>query len=46
VELKEPKLEDGKEQLKSYRNATDATMGVWSNGDIVSLYHRKDWNSF
>ena len=32
VELKKPKLKDGKEQLKSYCNATGAPMGVWSNG--------------
>jgi type I restriction enzyme M protein len=29
VELKKPKLKDGKEQLKSYCNATGAPMGVW-----------------
>ncbi len=32
VELKKPKLKDGKEQLKSYCNATGAPMGVWTNG--------------
>ena len=35
VELKKPKLKDGKEQLKSYCNATGAPMGVWTNGSIV-----------
>lgn len=46
VELKKPKLKDGKEQLKSYCNATGAPMGVWSNGEQVSFYHRKDPNYF
>lgn len=46
VELKKPKLRDGKEQLKSYCNATGATMAVWSNGSHISYYHRKDPNYF
>ena len=46
VELKKPKLKDGKEQLKSYCNATGAPIGVWSNGDSISYYHRKDPNYF
>lgn len=46
VELKKPKLKDGKEQLKSYCNATGAPIGVWSNGDSISFYHRKDPNYF
>lgn len=46
VELKKPKLKDGKEQLKSYCNATGATIGVWSNGESISYYHRKDPNYF
>ncbi len=46
VELKKPKLKDGKEQLKSYCNATGAPMGVWSNGDSISYYNRKDPNYF
>lgn len=46
VELKKPKLKDGKEQLKSYCNATGAPIGVWSNGESVSFYHRKDPNYF
>jgi len=36
VELKKPKLKDGKEQLKSYCNATGAPIGVWSNGRSIS----------
>ena len=46
VELKKPKLKDGKEQLKSYCNATGAPIGVWTNGDSISFYHRKDPNYF
>ena len=46
VELKKPKLKDGKEQLKSYCNATGAPIGVWTNGDSISYYHRKDPNYF
>jgi len=46
VELKKPKLKDGKDQLKSYCNGTGAPMGVWSNGDAISFYHRKDPNYF
>lgn len=42
VELKKPKLKDGKEQLKSYCNATGAIIGVWTNGEQISYYHRKD----
>lgn len=46
VEVKKPKLKDGKEQLKSYCNATGAPIGVWSNGRSISYYHRKDPNFF
>ena len=46
VELKKPKLKDGKEQLKSYCNATGAPIGVWTNGNQISFYHRKDPNYF
>ena len=46
VELKKPKLKEGKEQLKSYCNATGAPIGVWSNGKSISYYHRKDPNYF
>ena len=45
-EIKKPKLKDGKEQLKSYCNATGAPMGVWTNGEKISFYHRKDPNYF
>ena len=46
VELKKPKLKEGKEQLKSYCNATGAPMGVWTNGEQISYYHRRDPNYF
>lgn len=46
VELKKPKLKDGKEQLKSYCNATGAPIAVWTNGDAISYYQRKDPNYF
>ncbi|MFM7578695.1 MAG: type I restriction enzyme HsdR N-terminal domain-containing protein, partial [Microcystaceae cyanobacterium] len=40
VELKKPKLKEGKDQLKSYCNATGSPMGVWTNGDQISYYQR------
>ena len=46
VELKKPKLKDGKSQLKSYCNATGAPIGIWTNGEQISHYHRKDPNYF
>jgi len=46
IEIKKPKLLDGKNQLRSYCNATGAPMGVWTNGEEVSHYHRRDPNYF
>ena len=46
IELKKPKLKDGKSQLRSYCNATGAPIGVWTNGEQISHYHRKDPNYF
>lgn len=46
IELKKPKLIDGKNQLRSYCNATGAPIGVWTNGEKISHYHRKDPNYF
>ena len=46
VELKKPKLKDGKNQLRSYCNATGAPVGVWTNGEQISHYNRKDPNFF
>lgn len=46
VELKKPNLLDGKNQLRSYCNATGAPIGVWTNGSQISHYNRKDPNYF
>ena len=46
VEVKKPKLKDGKDQLKSYCNATGAPIAVWTNGESISYYNRKDPNYF
>ncbi|MBD3238601.1 MAG: SAM-dependent methyltransferase, partial [Candidatus Moranbacteria bacterium] len=46
VEIKKPKLQDGKNQLRSYTNATGAPIAVWTNGGQISQYHRKDPNYF
>ena len=46
VELKKPELMKGKSQLRSYCNATGAPIGVWTNGNRISHYHRKDPNYF
>ena len=46
VELKKPRLSDGKGQLRSYCHATGAPIGVWTNGQQISHYNRKDPNYF
>lgn len=46
VEVKKPELKDGKEQLRSYCNATGAPLGIWTNGNEVWTWHRKDPNYF
>ncbi len=46
VETKKPELKDGKRQLRSYCNATGAPIGIWTNGEQISHYHRKDPNYF
>lgn len=46
VEVKKPKLLEGKKQLRSYCNATGAPIGVWTNGSQISTYNRKDPNYF
>ncbi|THK40823.1 type I restriction enzyme HsdR N-terminal domain-containing protein [Methylophaga sp. SB9B] len=46
IEVKKPKLNDGKAQLRSYCNATGAPIAVWTNGEKISHYHRKDPNYF
>jgi type I restriction-modification system DNA methylase subunit len=42
--MKKPKLKDGKEQLKSYCNATGAPIGVWTVC-VASLQDVKLFNS-
>ena len=46
VEVKKPKYQDGKDQLRSYCNATGAPIAVWTNGKDISHYYRKDPNYF
>ncbi len=46
IEVKKPKLKDGKEQLKSYCNSTGAPIAVWCNGEQIAYYNRKDPNYF
>lgn len=46
VELKKTKQKDGKEQLKSYCNATGAPIAVWTNGEQIWYWNRKDPNYF
>ena len=46
AEIKKPKAKDGKEQLKSYCHGTGATMAVWTNGENINFYHRKNPNFF
>lgn len=46
IEVKKPKLKDGKDQLKSYCNGTGAPIAVWTNGEQIVYYNRKDPNYF
>ena len=46
IEVKQGKLRDGKEQLRSYAHATGAPLAVWSNGFLVEVWHRKNPNYF
>ena len=46
VELKKPEHLKGKRQLKSYCHATGSPLGIWTNGEKISYYHRKDPNYF
>jgi type I restriction enzyme M protein len=46
VEVKQAKLKDGKEQLKSYCHGTGVPIGVWSDGGKTSVYHRRNPNYF
>ena len=46
VEVKKPKVREGKAQLKSYCNASGAIIGVWTNGEQTEQYRRKEPNHF
>lgn len=46
IEVKQEKLRDGKEQLRSYTHATGAPLAVWSNGILAEVWHRKNPNYF
>ena len=46
VEVKQVKLKDGKEQLRSYAHATGAPLAVWSDGILAEVWHRKNPNYF
>jgi type I restriction enzyme M protein len=46
IEVKKPKLKDGREQLHSYCHGTGSPIAVWTNGDQISYYQRKDPNYF
>ena len=46
VEVKSPKWTAGKEQLKSYCHATGAPIAVWTNGETISYWNRRDPNHF
>ena len=46
LEIKKHKGKDGKEQLKSYTNATGAPLAVWTNGVEIDYYERLNPNYF
>ena len=46
VEVKQGKLKDGKEQLRSYTHATGAPIAMWCNGIQAITWHRKSPNYF
>jgi type I restriction enzyme M protein len=46
IEVKQLKARDGKEQLRSYTNATGAPIAVWSRGIETIVWNRKDPNFF
>jgi type I restriction enzyme M protein len=46
VEVKQPTLKSGKEQLKSYTHATGAPLAMWSDGTKTVVWHRKNPNYF
>lgn len=46
IEVKQVKAKDGKEQLRSYTNATGAPLALWSRGVETIVWNRKDPNFF
>ena len=46
LEIKKHKAKDGKDQLKSYTNATGAPLAIWTNGTQIDYYERLDPNYF
>ncbi len=46
VEVKQPTVKGGKDQLKSYTHATGAPLALWSDGTSVVIWHRKNPNYF
>lgn len=46
IEVKKAKQKEGKEQLRSYTHATGAPLALWSNGEQVVVWHRKNPNYF
>ncbi len=46
LEIKKHKAKDGKDQLKSYTNATGSPLAVWTNGIEIAYYERLDPNYF
>lgn len=46
VEVKQPTIKGGKDQLKSYTHATGAPLALWSDGGQAVAWHRKNPNYF
>ncbi|MEN6405260.1 MAG: N-6 DNA methylase [Thermoguttaceae bacterium] len=46
VEVKQPTVKGGKDQLKSYTHATGAPLALWSDGTSAVVWHRKNPNYF
>lgn len=46
VEVKQPNIKGGKEQLKGYTHATGAPLALWSDGTKAVVWHRKNPNYF
>ena len=46
IEVKNPEIQYGKEQLKSYCNATGSPIGIWVNGNEIRFFKRNEPNYF